>query len=410
MNRSLAQIDENISTSVYKICLDSSHIECRPNLVHLSKVRIYLEKNGHAIVDNPLVAQFIIVNTCGFTESREKQTINLINMHKKNPNAEVIVIGCLNKINKDMLTSSCTDIQILNNSIELDNLFFRKVKFSNVPDAFIDEKMDIKASADQPLFRILSKILHPVLKKSDLYMKILRQIYRKNKVFVEIGTGCVGNCSYCIIKKAKGKPISRNLKDILDDIDKVYQPGKQLDLVADDCGSYGVDTGTNFTDLLKEIGKKYPDLPIDITYLNPLWLTKQEEEYIKVFKDIKINSINLTIQSGSNKILRSMNRFYDVKTIIDIMEKLKSVSPSTIFWTHVIVGFPGETLSDFQKTLAVMTNFDAVGVYRYSDRKGTECTEFENKNPNIVKYFKYFIASSFTKINSSLKIVRELIK
>ena len=408
MDRTVVQAAENNTPSSYKVYLDSSHIECRPNLVQLSKVHIYLVQNSHAIVNDPSIADFTIVNTCGFTASRESHTINLLNMHKKH-NAKVISIGCLNKINKE-LVSSCSHVTMISNLNKLDEFFYQKVKFSDVPEAYIDEEIDIKSSADQPSFRILTRMLHPILKKSDLYRKIVRQVYRKDKVYVEIGTGCVGNCSYCIIKKAKGNPVSRNPKDILNDMDKVYQPGKQLDLVADDCGSYGVDTGTNLPALLREISEKYPDLPIDISYLNPLWLTRQETQYRNAFKETKINSINLTIQSGSNKTIRRMNRKYDVSEILAIMKTLKSISPTTIFWTHVIVGFPGETLDDFVKTLSIMRHFEAVGVYLYSDREGTKCAEFENKNSPFVKSLKYGIASIFAKINSSLKIAGELIK
>jgi tRNA A37 methylthiotransferase MiaB len=132
--------------------------------------------------------------------------------------------------------------------------------------------------------------------------------------------------------------------------------------------------------------------------------------YIDAFKETKINSINLTIQSGSNEIIRRMNRTYDVSEILAIMKILKRISPATVFWTHVIVGFPGETLGDFVKTLSIMGHFEAVGVYCYSDREGTSCAAFENKNSPFVKYLKYVIASSVAKINSSVKIMGELIK
>jgi tRNA A37 methylthiotransferase MiaB len=227
---------------------------------------------------------------------------------------------------------------------------------------------------------------------------------------VEIGSGCVGNCRYCIIKKAKGKPVSRKPEDILNDIAKIYSPGKQLDLVADDCGCYGIDLGTSLPELLLTINDKHPDISMDITYLSPWWLTKQKEEYIRIFKELNINSINISMQSGSDKVLAGMNRNYTVQEILGIIEKLKSISPQTGFWTHIMVGFPGEVWSDFWKTLVMATHFYAVHAFAYSPRRGTESAALKNNNGKFTITLRYGIALIFAKTNSFLKIVKEIIK
>jgi tRNA A37 methylthiotransferase MiaB len=155
---------------------------------------------------------------------------------------------------------------------------------------------------------------------------------------------------------------------------------KSLYLVADDCGSYGCDIGLSLPFLLRKIHEAYPELTIDLNYVNPAWLERQEEEFLKIFEEIRIGSVNVSIQSGSNRIIRKMNREYNIRHTRNMIERLMEISPPTHFWTHCIVGFPGETWLDFLKTLRLVHRLHFVYTFAYSDRTGTESSRMPSKN------------------------------
>ena len=260
---------------------------------------------------------------------------------------------------------------------------------------------------------------------SGLFNNIFNYLFYKNKVYVEIGRGCYDNCAYCAVKIARGDPCSRSVKEILNDIEKVYPKyssnqgnnsddgdnigGKvQLYLIGDDCGSYGIDIGSSFISLLRAIHNKYPKINLGISTINPLWLIKQEKEYLDVFKDMRIYNFSLPIQSGSDRIIKKMNRKYDVKRVISIIRKIKEKSPLTYIYTNLIVGFPGETFKDYLKTLTVMKHFDAPVVIPYSDRKMTLSYDFKDKNAMWAISIKYYIAMLYSAINIFSKIIKDI--
>jgi len=395
----------------YKIYLDSSRIECKSNMILLSKLQFYFKRNGHDIINDPSIADYIIVNTCGFTKSAEDSSVDLFNAHKERCHEKVISIGCLNKINENLMSYFGPKVQPVVNLSSLDAIFYRKVKFSDVTDLYLDENLN-KSFKNGELFRssrALFKLLSPLFHKSKLFNNLNDHIRRTRKVFVQIGSGCVSKCSYCIIKKAKGDPISRSAEDIMKDISKVAKDKNRLFLVADDCGSYGVDIGSDFPALLKQIGHEFPHLEIEICFLNPYWLNGHyEKKYINIFKNYKIHNVNISVQSGSNKVIQRMNRKYDVNKTVGVIKKIKNESPSTYIYNNLIVGFPGETLSDFMKTLFVMRHFDASMIFSYSDREGTESYTYQNKNSKYMITLKYFIASIVTRLVTVSKISKEI--
>lgn len=396
---------------IHNVYLDSAEIKCKPNRVTLGKIYGYLKKNNHIIVDNPSIADFIIINTCGLTDSHEKRSLKIFNTYLKRTDAKIISIGCLNKINEGLKNSFGKKIHFINNLKELDQIFYRKVRFSD-NDWYVPGDISIKLSKSNRKSRKFLMRIYPYLSflfsKSNIYQSIYNEIKHKNKSYVMISNGCLGNCSYCIIKKARGNLVSRKPKEILEDIKKIYNPHENLCIVADDCGCYGLDLGLNLPTLLEKINKKYPNLKIDIPYLNPNWLIKDEKGYFNILNMGNIKSIGIPIQSGSNEIITKMNRNYDINHIIKLVRKIKELNPDIFIWTQIIVGFPGETHKDFKKTINVMKDFDAANIFAYSDRKGTKSFEFKNKNSKIVILTRYWVMSSLAVINSLSRMLKEI--
>jgi len=181
--------------------------------------------------------------------------------------------------------------------------------------------------------------------------------------------------------------ISRPIEDILVDIKNhlEIQKEKNVVLIADDCGSYGIDIGTNFIKLLNQIGSHFPSTGIGIYYLYPKWIEKFGKDLLKVFRKLKIDNINIPIQSGSQKVLKLMNRKYNLEKIFQFIHELKKISPKTLVHTHYLIGFPGAKFKDFLKTVSTIPYFHYFQAFTYSSRKGTKSSELKETVSEFVK-------------------------
>jgi tRNA A37 methylthiotransferase MiaB len=398
----------------YNVYLDTNFSNCVPNLIGISMIYRYLIENGHKITNNILTADFIIINSCGYSNKAQDISIQLFNKYYylKKKNAKIILYGCLVKINKERLIPLDLYLISFNDKYKLDKFFYNGKKFDTIKP-YCDQETRNNIIEEKKLFDfwenipyLLSKLFGIFFKKIRInYNHIITHLRHTDRIFVEICKGCVSNCSYCAIKKAKGNPVSRIIEDIILDIKNKYNSSKKIFLVADDCGSFGFDIDTNLIKLINEIKKKYPGSSIDLNYLNPLWLDKYSSEYISLFRNNKINFVTIPMQSGSNKIIKNMNRYYDVKKVINTIKKIKKVSPKTVIMSHFIVGYPGENTKDFFKTLSVIKFFDYFQIFKYSDIQGTKSISHTNKKSNIIKSFRWFLIILFINYINLYKLL-----
>lgn len=391
----------------YKVFIDSALWTCEPNLVSCSMLYRYLIENGHTITYDPAQADFIIINSCGFFKKTEDISLNLFQKYYslKKKNATIIMFGCLVKINENRLTSLDLLPVSHNETSKLDQIFCKTNKFETI-QPYCDEqtkkmllvgKQPYKFAENMPF--LLSKPFISFIKKIKAnYEKMIKHVTYLDKTFIVIGTGCTGKCSYCVIKKAKGNIRSRKIEDIITDIKNIYGPTKNIFLVAEDCGCYGVDIETNLFELLYSIHKKFPQISINLNNINPQWLEKQPKEYIKLFRDMKIDFALIPMQSGSNKIINKMNRQYNVDNVIKIIDQLKKVSPDTLVYTHFIIGHPGESVFDFLKTLAVTKHFDYQIPFKYYDNKGTVSASLPHKKSDFIISSRFLLFMLFINV------------
>jgi len=398
----------------YKIFIDSATLLCEGNLVDTSRIYRYAIENGHKVSNNPSEADFIIINSCGFIKSREEESVNLFKKYNllKKEKASIIMYGCLIKINKNLVDSLDVYAVDLNEGKKFDKLFYNKVKFEDIKpycDSKTRDKLGIEKNIIQtnkyPCF-FITKLMSPFLKKVRLnYKRIVDTSSYKDKILVEISRGCASNCNYCAIKKARGKVNSRSIKEIITDIEYLYDPKKQLFLVADDCSCYGLDIKTNLIDLLYKINEKYPDLLIELDNINPYWLVRHSDEYVKLFKDVKINHVVIPVQSGSNKVLKNMNRQYDIKEVIEVVDQIKKVSPDTFISSHFIMGYPGESTIDFIKSLLCAMHFDLPIFLKYSEHAGSTSSSLFHKKSAYTTELRYNISQSFINFSIFYKLL-----
>ncbi|MFX0179879.1 MAG: radical SAM protein [Candidatus Hodarchaeota archaeon] len=390
---------------IYNVLLSSLNVGCRPSCVQSGQIYHYLLSNNHRIVNDESKADFIILNTCGFInwfeESSELVIKYFISLKKK---VKLIVIGCLTKINRDRI-AKYDDVIIIDNLKDLDKYFFtlerfqqKNIFFNDKVFTYLNSGMKVRRIATFNAYVSFLKIISHFLTRLNLspfpFNKIAERHLGEGNFFVKIGEGCMGNCSYCAIKIAKKSIISRPIEEILLDIKKHIeeQKEKNIILIADDCGSYGIDIGTNIIELLFQIGKVFPSIGIGIYYLYPKWIEKFGKELLNVFRKVKIDNINIPIQSGSQKILTLMNRKYNLEKIFHFIKKLKKISPNTMVYTHYLFGFPGERFKDFLKTLSTTRYFHYYFPLMYSSRKGTRSSELPETVSKFMKNVEICIA------------------
>jgi len=200
---------------------------------------------------------------------------------------------------------------------------------------------------------------------------------------VKISHGCFGKCSYCAVRFARGTLKSRPVEDILYECRQRIQQGfSRIRLVATDSGCYGLDIGSDFPALLKEISGLRGVRSLVIDDINPKWIIKYCWQIIEALRNFEGHvELKISIQSASDRILEKMNREYRSDDIAVALMRFKKLLKNLTLMTNVIVGFPSETKEDFLKTKLFlrMIQFDRMLVYKYSDRSGTEAFKMKKK-------------------------------
>lgn len=297
------------------------------------------EKNAHLIV----------INTCGVKEQTETKIYKYISDNLKVfKNKEIIVTGCLVDINSKKLKELLPKAKMF------------KVKDKEKLLKYLDK---LRSKQEKPKPEITKAII--------------------------IANGCLGNCAYCAVKFARGKLKSKSVKEIKEEIkEAVNNNTKEILLTAQDTGCYGLDIKTNISSLLKEVIKIPGDFKIRLGMGNPQHFKKYKKEIAEIFKSEKMYGfLHVPIQSGSDSVLKKMNRYYTKKEYLDLINYFRKNIKDVTIATDVIVGFPTETEKDFLKTIEVIKKckFDIVNISRFGQRKGIEANNYKDLNGRIKK-------------------------
>ena len=331
--------------------------------------------------------------------------------------AELIVGGCLPKIEKDKLGEVFQGRTINTKDLDkdpdkMDELFPEFiVKFRDVDDANVSYHNLNEGNTVGALKNYLGKIGWLDKFINTFQTEIFKTVYGKNSFFyhilldepmyrMRISWGCNSNCSYCGIKQAIGPHKSKPLEKVLDEFKSGLKEGyKHFMMNADDIGAYGTDIGSSFSEVLDKMTNIPGDYFISIANLSPRWVIKYINHLEEIMKREKIIRIGVPVQSGSNRILKLMNRFNDKDKIKDSLLRLKKVFPKLSLHTHIIVGFPTETEEDFLQTLDFIKDcqFSAGQLMPFSSKSGSEAASIEPKIPMDVINKRLLHAKSFFK-------------
>jgi len=374
---------------------------CSRRKLDAKKFSDYFIKNGYNVVDSPVKADLIIFVTCAYIDDLAEESLRKVKEFKKY-DAELIVAGCLPIIEKENLAEIFDGTVIPTKDIDVIDDFFKQnnIKFGDVNDS---NTLWINFSKNKFL-----GFLKNLFKKSKFLFNsynaftgfITKRIFGVSSInygywlkysgrtqYLRIAWGCPGNCSYCAVKAAIGDLRSKPIDQCIDEFKIGLKNGKNyFILAADDVGSYGLDDKKTFIDLLSKITENKGNFEIEIESINPRWVVKYIDDLESIVKKGKIKRICSSIQSGSNRILKMMNRYSDIDQIKNAYLKLKNANDEVIFGTEYILGFPSETDEEFKQTLDFLKeiNFNWIIIHPYSDRSGTKAENFSPKIPNDV--------------------------
>lgn len=368
---------------------------CTRRKLDVERLKKYFILNDYEIVEKVKNADIIIFVSCGFIKHREEESLKIIK-HLKNYKKELIIAGCLPEITKDRLNKIFSGKIISTKNLESIDRFFENFqwKFSDVSDAntisFSISGLSLILKT-KPFPKIFSRNCFNLIKES--ISEIIRSKFtlrNSSLCFLRISQGCLGNCSYCSIRKAIGILKSKPLKNCLEEYKQLLKKGyKNFVILGDDVGAYGLDINTSFPKLLKALSETDQDFSVKwlIKEMNPRWIVKYYAELLNFVKKGKISYMLCGIQSGSDRILKLMNRDPITETTKKILKRFKEINPFLKLSAQIIIGFPSESEDDFFKTLDLIkeVRFDEVFIYPYSEQKRTLAIQLKNKIPVKIK-------------------------
>ena len=335
---------------------------CKVNIYESEYVTSILKDNNYEIASFDEQADIYIINTCTVTNESDKKSRKIINQaRRKNKDAIIIVMGCY--------------AQIKHNEIDADIVLGNKDKSKIVE--IIEEYLKNKNKID----RVYD------LTKEDFEDMEISGFDTHTRAFVKIQDGCNAYCSYCIIPFSRGPIRSKKKEKVIEEITKLVNNGyKEIVLTGIHTGKYGLDINTNLEELLKEILKIKGLYRIRLSSIEINEITDGILDLIKN-NDIIAHHLHIPLQSGSNKILKLMNRRYSKELFIEKVDKIKKSINDISITTDLIVGFPGETDEDFEETIDTLNkiNFTKIHTFPYSKREGTPASTMKEQINGKVK-------------------------
>ena len=335
---------------------------CKVNIYESEYITNILKENGYQIVDFDSKADIYIINTCTVTNTSDKKSEKMIKRaRKQNKDAIIIAMGCHAQIKGDNIDA---DIIIGNKD---------KSKIISLIEEYQENKNKIKRiyNLDNVSFE-------------DMYISSFNS---HTRAFVKIQDGCDAFCSYCIIPYARGPIRSKDPKTVIKEITSLVENGyKEIILTGIHTGKYGKDINYTFEQLLKEIIKIKNLYRIRISSIEINELT---DPILNLIKDNQViaKHLHIPLQSGSDKILKLMDRKYDLKFYKDRIEKIRKMIKDVSITTDLIVGFPNEDEKDMEDTLKFLKEikFTKIHTFPYSKREGTKAASMENQIDETIK-------------------------
>ena len=328
---------------------------CKVNIYESELVTNILKNNNYTVVDFEDKADIYIINTCSVTNESDKKSRKMINRAKKNnPDAIIIVMGCYSQVNAEDI-----DVDIVLGNRD-------KSKIVEIIEEYIKTKQKKKIIYD--------------LTKVDFEKMEITNFDSHTRAFVKIQDGCNAFCSYCIIPYVRGRVRSKDPEDVIKEVTALVEKGyKEIVLTGIHTGRYGTDINTNLEELLNKLVNIPNIYRIRLSSIEINEITPGIKELLKENK-VMAKHLHIPLQSGSNKILKLMNRRYNKEEFLSMVDNLRDI-PDISLTTDLIVGFPNEGEEEFNETIDTLKEigFTKIHTFPYSKRKGTPAATMDNQ-------------------------------
>ena len=348
---------------------------CQMNEHDSENIAGMLEALDYSHTPNPEEADVVVMNTCSVREHADKRFFGMLGQFKKqkknNPDFIICICGCMPQqphiVEEIRKSFSWVDIVFGTQTIaEFPNLLMERIRTGKKQFSIIANNEEI-----------------PEEKESKREFK--------HKALVNITYGCNNFCTYCIVPYTRGREKSRSLRAVKQEIINLVKDGvKEVMLLGQNVNSFRDADGNNFAALIRSLDEVEGLERIRFMTSHPKDLS---DELIACFGDCKklCHNIHLPVQSGSDEVLRRMNRHYNRQRYMEIVEKLRATCPDLSISTDIIVGFPGETEEDFLDTLSLVreVEYDSAFTFIYSPRVGTPAAKYDNQIPENIKHERF---------------------
>ena len=335
---------------------------CKVNQYETNAMAQEFIEKGYKIVEHTEVADIYVINTCTVTNMSDRKSRQMLRRVKElNKEAIIVACGCYVQVAKEEV-EKIKEVDLILGNNEKKNIVELVEKFQN-------EKIGKEKKSE------LEEV-EDVMHKKD-FVEFGNVVYtEKTRAVIKVQDGCDRFCSYCIIPYARGRVRSRKPENVISEIEKISKKGiKEVVITGIHIASYGKDFKEEYRliDLLEEINKIDGIERIELGSIEPLLIT---EEFVKRLKKLEkiCHHFHLSLQSGCNETLKRMNRRYSIEEFKNIVDLLKKNYEDVNLTTDIIVGFPGETEEEFNKTYEFLKEikFYKMHIFKYSQRKGTK--------------------------------------
>lgn len=346
---------------------------CKVNQVESEAIKEDLLLQGYELVDFSQEAEVYIINTCTVTHISDRKSRALIRRaRRRNPRARVIAVGCLAQV--DGMQLACV--------ADVDLVLGNKAQVAEWVERLLQSDC---ADSARPGFT-------PGQPGAYLSPVFYTQRHQRTRAFVKIEDGCDAHCSYCIVPLARGPVRSKQPEDVRQEIAHLAALGyREIVLTGIHTGAYGRDLlSMNLTRLLEYLLNETPgDYRLRLGSVEPLEISRPFIELIKGSRRV-CRHLHVPLQSGSERILKAMNRSYSRDYYKALVEELAAEIPGIAITTDVMVGFPGEEQADFTETINLLQSlpFRDMHVFKFSPRPGTPAASYSGKVPEKDKQLR----------------------
>ena len=363
------------------------NLGCKVNAYEMDFMQQMLQEKGYKIVPFDEAADIYIVNTCTVTNIADRKSRQMLHRAKKrNPDAVVVAVGCYVQTGQDtLLKDGAVDLAIGNN---------RKKDLVEILETYLESRAAAETAAGagsrggaEMTVKQEDVQAAPMIDTIDIahapYEEMtLKTTAEHTRAYIKIQDGCNQFCSYCIIPYARGRVRSRLEEDILQEARAMAQAGyREIVLTGIHISSYGVDRGGGeLVRLLEKLSEIEEIARIRLGSLEPGIVTEEFASRISALPKV-CPHFHLSLQSGSDTVLRRMNRRYDTAGYFSAVERLRECYANPAITTDVIVGFPGETEEEFAQTERFLrrVGFYEMHIFKYSRRQGTRAAAMEGQ-------------------------------